>query len=420
MSDKTCKRWVVLVFITGLGLRALWVYIVPLWQQADEYPHFHYIQHIYHHQKPPVSKPIFPYYEGYQPPMYYLCSAGVFTLFSGLDTHRNEMGGDVQLDWKSSGFQNSNPLARLLRWLSIVFWAGTFWADYLFLSKILNGKNEAVLVGVSLMAFLPTYVSNSSAITNDGLVVFLCSIFVLGLVTLNFRKFWHLFSLGIILGWAILTKYNSLVLIPALILFVWQYQRQKFAKSHGVILGVATALVVPWIMHTSNLYGAPLSVNPGVEMSSSLTLTNSLQALKNLFWSFWAAAGRVYEIHLPVWYYLLIFGGLTMLAGLGWLGGQVRREEGILVDGSVVGLFRWMFLILAVLVIASIGYTLAYKTMTSWGKNLYVWLLPISALMGVGWAQFSSGRYWVALFPLILFTTNLVYLFGCVIPYFHG
>ncbi len=410
----------VLFFVTGFGLRALWVYVVPLWQQADEYPHFYYIQQIHHYQKLPVSKPSFPYYEGYQPPMYYLLAAGVYTPFSNLDLHRYATGEEMVLDWKSADFQNSNPLARLLRWLSILFWAGTFWAGYLFLSKILPGKKEAILVGLSLLAFLPTYVSNSCAITNDSLVILLCAIFTMRLVTLNSANFWHLFSLGIILGWAILTKYNGLILIPAIVLYFWLYQRENFVKSLLIILGVATILLLPWIMYTSKLYGLALSVNPGVKMAGFLTPANSLHALSNLFWSFWAASGRVYEIHVPKWYYLSVFGGITIVAGLGCWEGLLKRKEEVLANSSLFRLFWWMFLILAVLVVASIAYTLAYETMTSWGKNLYVWLLPISALLGIGWTQISSSKHWTALFPLVLFMSNVIYLFGYVIPHFHG
>ncbi len=226
MGECRVKRVVWLIFLAGLGLRAVWVYVIPLWQQADEYPHFYYIQHIHKYKTFPLSQPVFPFYEGFQPPMYYLLSAGIYNLIPGWDDQSGKMGKSLEFDWKSVNFQNHNRMARLLRWLSVVLWIGTFWVSYRFLVRFFGNKKEIILLGLSLLAFLPTYVSNSASISNDSLTIFVSTLFIYLLFVSEPKKLTHLLLLGVVLGWAILTKYNCLVLAPALLIYVWMFQKR--------------------------------------------------------------------------------------------------------------------------------------------------------------------------------------------------
>ena len=423
MSARSFKGGILFVFALGLALRIACIYLIPLWQQADEYPHFYYIQHIHKYETFPLSQPVFPFYEGFQPPMYYLLSAGIYNLIPSWDDQTGKMGEGLEVDWKSEHFQNHNRMARLLRWLSVVLWIGTFWVSYRFLERFFGNKKEIILLGLSLLAFLPTYVSNSSSISNDSLAIFVSTLFIYLLYASESKKLTHLLLLGVVLGWAVLTKYNCLVLVPALLIYVWMFQKREFMRVILPVLGVATVLIMPWFFFTHKAYGEILAINPGFGTDFSFwhhSGSEFYHVLRNLFWSFWAATGRAYEIHLPIWYYVIVFGGITVISAWGLLRLWLRRKNAEQLDSSSLKIAGWSGLLLLLLVAASLWYSLSYQVMTSWGKNLYVGMLPIALLFSLGWNQISSNKYWTYSFPVLLLLTDLLYLYGHVWPYFYG
>lgn len=423
MSARSFKIVILFVFAIGLALRIAWVYLIPLWQQADEYPHFYYVQHIHKYKSFPFSRPVFPYYEGFQPPMYYLLAAGVYNSIPGWDDQSEKMGENTEVDWKSENFQNHNRMVRLLRWLSVLLWIGTFWVCYRFLERFFENRKEIILLSLSLLAFLPTYVSNSSSISNDSLAIFISTLFIYLQCAAEPKKLTHLLLLGVVMGWGILTKYNCMVLAPALLTYVWMFQKREFMRVIFPNLGVAAVLILPWFIFNHNVYGEILALNPGFGTDFSFwhhSGTEFYHVLRNLFWSFWAAAGRAYEIHLPVWYYIIVLGGMTAISGWGLLKLWQRRKNAEQFDSASVKIAGWSALVLLLLVAASLWYSLSYQIMTSWGKNIYVGILPIALLLSLGWNQISSNKYWTYSFPLLLLLTDLFYLFGRVRPYFHG
>ena len=422
MSARSFKIGILLVFTLGLALRIAWVYLIPLWQQADEYPHFYYVQHIHEYKTFPLSQPVFPFYEAFQPPMYYLLSAGIYNLIPSWDDQDGMMGESIDVAWESVNFQNHNRMARLLRWLSVVLWIGTFWVSYRFLARFFRNKKEIILLGLSLLAFLPTYVSNSSSISNDSLAILVSTLFIYLLSVAEPKKCTHLLLLGVVLGWAILTKYNCLVLVPALLIYVWMFQKREFMRVIFPVLGVAAVLIIPWFFFTHKMYGEILALNPGFGTDFSFwhhSGTEFYHVLRNLFWSFWAAAGRAYEIHLPIWYYVFVFGGITAVSGWGLLRLWLRRKNAAQLDSASLKIAGWSGLVLLLLVAASLWYSLSYQVMTSWGKNLYVGILPIALLLSLGWQQISANRYWLYFLPVLLLLTDLFYMFGYVFPHFH-
>lgn len=420
--ERNFRPIIAIIFLTGLTLRVLWVWLVPLWQQADEYPHFHYIQHLYKYQAFPISKPVFPDYEGYQPPMYYLISAGIYSILPALDQGREKMGADFEVSWKSAAFQSQNQMAMILRWVSVLLWIGTFWISYTFLVKFFGDQENVILLSLSLLAFIPTLVSNTSSITNDSLAIFWSTLFFYLMMSERIHKPNRLFLLGLILGWGILTKYNCVILVPTFIGSVLLFHRHSFWRISLPVLGIATLMVFPWFRFTSETYGQALALNPGFRWHASIlnhTLSDYFKAMRNLFWSFWGAAGRAYEIHLPVWYYLAVFGGISLVAGWGLfkLFARIRTS-------TALTSFQFNLAVLAVtgfliLGVASVWYSLSYQVMSSWGKNLYVFILPINILFALGWNQVSSRRTWAYWLPILLLATNLIYLFGYVLPHFN-
>jgi len=354
--------------------------------------------------------------------MYYLLSAGIYNLIPSWDDQSGEMGESFEVDWKSENFHNHNRMARLLRWLSVLLWIGTFWVSYLFLARFFGNRKEIILLSLSLLAFLPTYVSNGGAITNDSLAVFASTLFIYLLYVSEPKKLTHLLLLGVVLGWAILTKYNCLVLIPALFIYLWILQTRRLKGSFLTVIGIVAILVLPWLYFTQNIYGKPLFFYSGLEAKISIWahfLPEYYRVARNLFWSFWAAAGRVYEIHLPSWYYIFVFGGMTAISGWGLSKLWLSRKNAAQSDSASLKIVGWSGLVLLMLVVTSLWYSLSYQVMTSWGKNLYVGMLPIALLFSLGWQQISANRYWLYSLPLLLLLTDLFYMFGYVFPHFH-
>jgi hypothetical protein len=411
-------RWGIgVTFLVGLGLRMVWWIGVPLWQQPDEYPHFYYIQHIANEGALPTSKPVFPYYEGYQPPAYYCMAAGVYSLFPELDFQRGTMGDSMVVDWRDDGFQPKNPIAYVMRGLSVVLWIGTFLAGLLFLMKLTPLAHNEILLAMGFLSLLPTYVSNTASITNDNLAVFFSTLFMWSIISIGERPLQkNIFLPGTLLGCALLSKYNCFVLILGMVLFFLCYQRHDWKKGLGILI-VAFIVVSPWMLHTLGTFGRLFAMNPGAEHAVSVEMGRFLHASRNLFWSFWAAAGRTYEIHLPVWHYVVVFGGISALSGFGLLRHLSERDERE--DRLLCRTSLWFLAVLVIAVAASLWYTLSYSVMTSWGKNLFVWIVPTSFLVAVGWSRISSRRWWLMLLPVILLLSNLVYVFVYVLPYFR-
>ena len=186
---------------------------------------------------------------------------------------------------------------------------------------------------------------------------------------------------------------------------------------------VALAMLTPWLLRNYQVYGGLFPLNPGVETvtsHSSGNLTDIIWALRNLGWSFWAAAGRVYEIHLPIWFYVVVFGGISLAAGCGVAKYFMVRKP----EANSPNPQRRLLMVLAagtvLLILASLWSTLSYGLLTSWGKNLFIFALPITLLLSVGWQRISSNRVWNYSLPVLLCLTHILYLFGHVVPYFHG
>ncbi|MCI0531463.1 MAG: glycosyltransferase family 39 protein [candidate division Zixibacteria bacterium] len=424
MSPPSVKKLALIMFLAGVGLRGLWVGYCPLWQQADEYPHFYYVQHLYQQKSFPVSGTEFPYYESYQPPLYYLTVAGLYSLFPSLDTDRDKMGAETEVDRQSGQFRDSNPMAKLLRWFSVLLWCGTYWTAYLFLSRFFRRKPHMVILPLALLAFIPTLVSNSAAITNDGLAVFMATLFFYLAFVERGDGIRRAILLGAILGGAILSKYNNLALIPLLLVSEFTFNRRNWLKSLAPVLAIAFLMVLPWALLNLKTYGTMLPVNPSFHVNSvafSAVPSELYHSLRNMFWSFWAAAGRVYEIHFPIWLYVFIFGGISLICVAGMLKGFLsnagededndKAEKQVLAIGGI-------FVLL--LLFGSLYHTLWGSLLTSWGKNLYVAILPLSILFSYGWLKVRTSKLWVFSLPVLLFILNLVFWWGYVRPYFYG
>ena len=382
------RKIVVAIFTLGLLLRSAMAFVTPAWSSPDEYAHYWVAEQIVETGRLPLSRPDFPRYEAYQPPLYYLSLAGVIQIIGTSDfSYEKEVG-------------ESAPLSLvLLRSLSILFGMLTLFFGWKILQRI-EWISDAVRLGsLAFMGLLPTYIGVTSSLNNDGLVVLLSTlaIYVLLRSPLTITS---AFSTGLFLGLALLTKMTGIVVAPFIGIYLLQHYRKNRPAliQHVLFIAVGASIGIALLLARNIAqYDSLLALVPGVERGWDFSPMNIVHALRNLFGSFWFAFGRVYEIQLPIVLYALLFIPLTLIGILGNVRRFAEEQTFLTIIGSSI-LFSILF---------SLSFTLSFPagTQTSWGKNLYP-LLPILALFfSYGWRNLThktgSHLLWSGLLILL-------------------
>lgn len=370
MNPKSTPSSIWVLLLAAAVIRILFAVESPAWWSPDEYAHYWVAEHIALEGSLPTSSPVFPQYESYQPPLYYLLASLTIRVNPG--------------ELSDSEEPNPPPVQLiLLRLCSVLISVVTIWIAYLIFRRIPAMTSEDKLLAVAFMAFLPTYVGTSASVNNDTLMTLLSTVSLYYAMNEN-PTGRTIFGAGFWAGAAILTKMNAIVLVPFILYRVWQTSNGKPGES----LRRAIPALLGWsigasILFIRNLvmYNDLLAMNPGIDRQLDLSPGNILRAIRNLSWSFWLAFGRRYRITPVPAVYILTALPLMLAAATGWVKsfGQRRRLA------SQIGLG------IGLAITASLCYTLGYPAgnMTSWGKNLFVVLPLISIFMVTGWRTFS-------------------------------
>jgi len=235
------------------------------------------------------------------------------------------------------------------------------------------------LWATAFVAFLPTLVGTNATVNNDTMVTLLSACCLL----IAARGHWSAataFWCGSFAGLALLTKLNAAVLLPIILVRLWQVSA---ADKQGVTRRLVFT-VTPWAacavllaMRNVTVYDSVLALSPGADTGLSFTVENILRAARNLAWSFWMAFGRYYTVRPGAVIYLVTALPLMIAALAGWT--RLRRQDRKLLTTTVFAI--------ALSVAASLVYTLSFPagTATSWGKNLFPVLPFIAVFMVVGW-----------------------------------
>ena len=226
--------------------------------------------------------------------------------------------------------------------------------------------------------FLPALVSNSISVTNDALANLIGALILLLLV--SERKRMNNILPGICLGAGVLTKSNLLVFFPVIMLF--------FAfKSEGTkdflirfLKTFIAALVIslPYFIYNINNYGTIVALNPGVNVSFSMFsdgIFSMYRMVRNFFWSFWAAFGRIYEFQLPKLVYILYFFPVSIAAITGIV--KVLKDS---LKESKINDFVFLIIIVILFTGSSFFYSSLYEENCSWGKYIFP-VLPVVTIL---------------------------------------
>jgi hypothetical protein len=424
------RRWLIAMLGAYVVAALLFAYLTPAWQAPDEPAHYNYVAHIaqtgtlpvlrsgdYDHAllnrllnsrfAPPATTEALRY-EAHQPPLYYLLATPVF--------------------WLSGGS------LRALRLFGILIGAGGIVLLYLCLELVFPGKPLVVVGGTAFSALLPMHVAVSAAVNNDGMAELLIMAAMLALLGWLRGHFYdepagegqplkarrgrrRLLLLGVLLGLGMLTKVYAYVLAPIAVLAVagvaglrspthaaggarqvWRNGRRGAQQALWVAFP-ALIMALPWWVRNWSLYGAwdvlGLAQHDRIVAGQPRTaewiahngwLSYSERAFSFTFKSFWGVFGwmgvflddRIYTA-------LLLFSGVIFL-GLLWA--TVRFISGP--PDTDMDSFQIFVLVLFGVMLLAVTASYAWynvQFVQHQGRYFFWGLLPISAIVALGWRE---------------------------------
>ena len=370
MPSPPIRPLLLTVILAGLFCRLMFVFFTPTFYAPDELAHFNYIQYLAEHRSFPVMTHTLGdpanEWEFPQPPLFYLLMVPFFAAAKAA----------------------ALPLVatvRLLRGCAILLWGLNLWLG-VGLLKRLEIKDRFIWVFLLAMAsLLPTYTFVSSAINNDNLLATWSG----GLLCLLVRRETTLknsAALGLLLGFALLTKKSAVVFMPAFALAaLWDGfshpTRWSAVLVHlGLAFGLALLMYVPWAVRDWHVYG---TLNP-----EFLTVPRKVwpspmygiaSAVHNLVKTFWAVSGVSNEVGYPLplpGMLLLLLASLPLPAGLK----DQRSDEISLGHSSPMVMVVFLFVVLITSLLAlRVGYGFGMGQ----GRHLFPLLFPIALLLAM-------------------------------------
>lgn len=313
---------------------------VPLGEASDEVSHYAYIQYLVeHHQLPEPEGAVLG--EAHQPPLYYLMGA-LLTFWIPQQDFQAIANPDFQLDDpqtpnyllhpRSEAFPyHDNALAwHLVRLLSTVLGAITVWATWRIAAGFFSPDSWMPFGAAALVALLPGFLFISGVVNNDNLIITLSALSVLQITRMTRRRYNPRDSLvlGLLLGLAILAKLSGLVLwlFNTAMLLWWLFEGRNWkqlALHSAIVVGVAGALVAPWVLYNLAATGDPFRWSAYLAIITPrrepLTLQTTADIAQALAMSFWGSFGGVLHLKMASAVYLIL-NAAALLGLLGWVG----------------------------------------------------------------------------------------------------
>jgi len=385
------RRWVAALFGLAFGVRIVLIGLIPNWQAPDEFAHFYYIKFLATQKKLPYSRPEFPFYESYQPPLYYTLMAMVYAPLRSWDTTQDfpdisQIEGSI------------NPALLVLRLCSVGLGMITLWIVYQFGQAAFGGRGPLALYLLAFVAFLPTFVSNTTSVTNDALANLLGA--ALLLLCIRPPQKWPEVWMGLLLGLGLLTKPSLGLFFPIIFGAIWLREgtpRKALVFLMRLILIAGAPSLWLYVVNYRR-YGSFLALNPGIPSFFPLGhhgWEDLWRVIRNFNWSFWVAFGRIYEVHLPPVAYVVLFLPVTGLAACGVVKLLTAKGHLKVIDDplrvSFARAFGVSLLAFVLFTGAALYYSLMYPINCAWGKFLFPALPGIALLFVAGLVQACEG-----------------------------
>ncbi|MFC2037259.1 ArnT family glycosyltransferase [Chloroflexota bacterium] len=329
--------------------------------------------------------------------------------------------------WPWSGFVLA---VHAVRFLSVALGLGTLACIHASGRLLWVRRTERALLATALVAFLPQFIFLHSAVTNDTLIIFLCSAALWQMVRLWMDKVtpWRLLALGLTIGLAALSKTTGqllLVLSAVTVMFlVWRDAKWRLLVQYLALLVVPVALLSGW-MYWRNwlLYGDISAVNVFVQLAGGdrhFTVRQALADLGRVWQSSIAVFGWM-NVVAPTWVYA-VWNGLVVLGVLGLVVkglrvlidrlSQGRQKRSALDLASVPR--RWLLpclLALWPLLVFGAWLQFAMRTPADQGRLLFTAILPVALALASGLGQWSRRWSYPVVSLLTLVTSVYCVLF---------
>lgn len=409
----------------------------PLFEAPDEQWHFFTAVAIADDGRlPRVEEPPDPFLgqEAAQPPLYYLLGAA---LIAPIDH-----GGARQALWENpfawigdaSALANVNRMvhtpgeawpwrgyvlaAHVLRVFSTLLGLGTLLCIYAAARRLWPDARTRPLLAVALVAFLPQFNFLHAAVSNDALIIFLCSLALYQLIRLwqrppaaplGRRAALQLLALGLTVGLAALSKNAGVLLLAYSLGFLGVLAlrdgRPRLIGWAALLVGLPAVLVAaPLWLRNQALYGDWTAAAPFIAIAGGdrgYSLGQVLAESDGLIASFVAVFGW-FNLRPPLWVYwvwaaiaaLAVAGGLICIAQAYRRPPTTDRRPPIAPHSPLVTRHSSLLLPLLLaawppLVYAGLA-AFMMRTEAAQGRLLFPAVLPLA--LGAAWGLSGWGR----------------------------
>ena len=432
------NRAIIVLALAFLVLGLVYSFANPLFEAPDEVWHYPFVKHLADGKGLPVLDPQAPELwnqEGGQPPLYYAIAA-LITRWVPSDDLRELLRQNPHLDTPNKlvhdqreqfPYRGAALAVHMARGVSVVLGAVTVFFAYALGLEALPRRPAVALAAAGIVAFTPTFVFISAAVSNDNLVVALATValwYMVRLVRLEPRP-WRWAVLGGLIGLAALTKISGLALLaPAGLTLVWMAWRRRDWRVilwGGAWVGAAVVAIAGWWYYRNwRLYHDPFGWSAFLAIigrrPAPATLAQLAHEVPLFVRSYWGAFGWA-DIVAPPWFYRILYAVAALgAAGLVLVAVQALRARRLISPDTLfrlglvgvwpvvvlVGLVRWTML-----------------TWASYGRLLFPAIAALSLMLAIGLAAWCRKR-WVDL-PVLLAPALMAALaawvpFGVIAP----
>ncbi len=394
----------------------------------DETAHLAIVQYICEHRALPVFSGGAGLYEAHQPPLFYVSCVPLYIIGELLG------GGHIA------------RLGIVLLRLWSAAWGGiTVWAVWMLAGRLLGARPLASAVdsgqqqgkkkrakapapassawadrglwgqigATALAALLPGRVFVTAAVSNDAMSEAFCALGLLVCVivvlegNLSLRR---AVLLGIVVGFALLTKTNSLVLLPmaglALLLVLRRPEGEAvqdpraLGRNAAIAIGCVVALWGWWVARNMMLYGEPLAMKvfvdvfgkdrPGPDYFAKLGMSGGQYftlVITQTALSYWGVFGQA-DVFMSRAFYA-IGGLLTVAAAVGLVSAGLRRRSGEMTPGFAER-SAWLLVWVQLLLTAALFLRFNVDFFQAQGRYLFPATGALACVFAKGWGGFRS------------------------------
>ena len=448
-SWKALAALLALYFVTTLG----WGAINPLFEAPDENHHYFTARAIGETWTLPTADIDSPArQEAAQPPLYYLLAALLATPFGLTDDMPKLWLNSHELFVDDGLFVNVNKFvhgateqwpwrgwvlgAHVIRLFSTMLGAGTLICIFATARCLWPGDGLLALTATGLVAGLPQFGFLHGAITNDTLVIFLCSLalYILMRGWLDGFRPAHGLALGSVAGLAVLSKMTGLVLsgylLGALMVNALLFVRTRSTLGIIGLFSAMAVLICGWLLWRNFLlYGDPTATRIFIDFAGG-ERRYSLGVLRAEWGTIWRSTIGVFGWLAPTapdWV-LWTWVGIAGAGLLGAIGATINKLHHAVAGGqrlsrainSAEFALQWRrttaFVLLA-LWPAAIGIAwlhFIWRTPANQGRLIFPALLPLG--LGVAWGLTRLLRPWLAAVALTVALLTSFYTVFVFLP----